>query len=229
MDSLINYSLISTLPNIENDTISNNISNNINDIINNNTIVNSVDNIIKSYEDKSQKIEDMINFHNFSTTIINSKILSTSINTEKKEDENLFPKMKSTIINVEKENLISEKINERSNNNNTEKDENNNSNENNSDKTTDNYKNGENEYLKKKSFLSTMFDIIKSFLKNKLIYFLLALIGIFACFFLIILISCAIISCFKMFKRRNYMEQIDDDIPKDSNYKTATVNSSGSN
>ena len=229
LDSLINYSLISTLPNIENDTISNNISNNINGIINNNTIINSVDNIIKSYEDKSQKIEDMINFHNFSTTIINSKILSTSINTEKKEDENLFPKIKSTIINVEKENLISEKINERSNNNNTEKDENNNSNENNSDKATDNYKNGENEYLKEKSFLSTMFDIIKSFLKNKLIYFLLALIGIFACFFLIILISCAIISCFKMFKRRNYMEQIDDDIPKDSNYKTATVNSSGSN
>ena len=227
LNSIINYSSISTIPNNQNYAISDNISNNITDIINDNTMINSIDNTIKSFEDKSQKIEDMINFQNYSTSIINSKILSTNINTEKKENENLFPKIKSTIINVEKENLISEKINESSNNN-TEQKENNNFNENDNDKTTDNYMNGENEYIKKKSFLSTMFDIIKSFLKNKLIYFLLALIGIFACFFLIIFISCAIISCFKMFKRRNYMEQIDDDIPRDSNYKTATVNSSRS-
>jgi len=225
LSSIINYSSISTSTNNENYTISDNISDNISDFINDNTIINSVDNTIKSIEDKSQKIEDMINFPNYTTLIINNKILSTNINTEKKEDENLFPKIKSTIINVEKENFISEKISENFNINNTEQKEKNNFNENDSNKTTDNYKN---EYFKEKSFLSKMFDIIISFLKNKLIYFLLALIGIIACFFLIILISCAIISCFKMFKRRNYMEQIDDDIHKDSNYKTATVSSSSS-
>lgn len=229
LNNIINYSSISTSTNNLNYTISDIIPNSISDDINDNTILNSMDNTIKPMEDKIQKIDHINNFQNYSTLIINNKILSTNIITEKKVDQNLFQEIKSTIINVEKENLISEKMYESSSYKDAGQKENNNFNENDSDNTYSNY-NIENQHLKDKSFISAMLDIIKSFLKNKFIYFLLALIGIIACFFLIILISCAIINCFKVFKRRNYMEQIDEDIPnRDYNYKTATINSSRSN
>lgn len=78
--------------------------------------------------------------------------------------------------------------------------------------------------LKEKTFIEKIFGMFKSFLKNKLMYFLFALLGVVFCFIVVILISCAIISCFKMFKRRDYMEQIDD-IQKDSKYNTASLSS----
>ena len=61
-------------------------------------------------------------------------------------------------------------------------------------------------------------NILKSFLKNKLIYFFLALFGVILSFVSIIFFSCAIISCVKYIKRirRDYMEQIDVEIQKDS-------------
>lgn len=89
----------------------------------------------------------------------------------------------------------------------------------------DKYKRGENAYLRDKSISNTIFRMLKSFIKNKLIYFLLALIGLIGTFFLIILISCAIISCFRFVKRRNYMEQIDEEVPKYSKYNSASLSS----
>ena len=77
---------------------------------------------------------------------------------------------------------------------------------------------------KDKSFMNNIFRIFKSFLKNKLIYFLFALLGVIFCFIVLVLILCSIISCIKMFKRRNYMEQVDD-IPRDSKYNTASLSS----
>ena len=60
--------------------------------------------------------------------------------------------------------------------------------------------------------------VFKSFLKNKLIYFFLALFGVILSFVSIIFFSCAIISCVKYIKRkrRDYMEQIDVEIQKES-------------
>ena len=76
-----------------------------------------------------------------------------------------------------------------------------------------------------KSILGGIFSLLKSFLKNKLIYFLLALIGVILCFVIVIFISCAIISCIKLFRRRNYMQQMDIENPKDSKYNTASISS----
>ena len=59
-------------------------------------------------------------------------------------------------------------------------------------------------------------------------YFLFALLGIILCFVVVILIACAIISCVKMFKRRNYMRQVDIDVPKESKYNTASLSSRSS-
>ncbi len=60
---------------------------------------------------------------------------------------------------------------------------------------------------------SKFFEIIKSFLKNKLIYFFLAFISVILCIVIIIIFSCMIISCFKyckrIKKRTDYVEQID--------------------
>ena len=78
--------------------------------------------------------------------------------------------------------------------------------------------------LKEKSFMSKVFSVLKGFLKYKLVYFLLALLGVAFSFIVVVLISCAIISCVKMFKRRNYMEQIDD-IPRESKYNNASLSS----
>lgn len=78
--------------------------------------------------------------------------------------------------------------------------------------------------LKEKSFMSKIFSALKGFLKYKLVYFLFALLGVAFSFIVVVLISCAIISCIKMFKRRNYMEQIDD-IPRESKYNNASLSS----
>ena len=69
-----------------------------------------------------------------------------------------------------------------------------------------------NQYNKRNSF----FEAFKSFLKNKLIYFLLAFLGIILGFISIIFVSCAIISCVKYCKRkrRDYMEQVDVEVPR---------------
>ena len=78
--------------------------------------------------------------------------------------------------------------------------------------------------LKEKSFMSKVFSVLKGFLKYKLVYFLFALLGVAFSFIVVVLISCAIISCIKMFKRSNYMEQIDD-IPRESKYNNASLSS----
>ena len=69
-----------------------------------------------------------------------------------------------------------------------------------------------NQYNKKNGF----FEAFKSFVKNKLIYFLLAFLGIILGFISIIFVSCAIISCVKYCKRkrRDYMEQVDVEVPR---------------
>ena len=72
--------------------------------------------------------------------------------------------------------------------------------------------NTNNEPKKKNKF----FEIIKSFLKNKLIYFVLTFIAIILCLIAIIMVSCMIISCFKYCQRRrkDYVEQIDIEVQK---------------
>ena len=69
-----------------------------------------------------------------------------------------------------------------------------------------------NQHITKNAF----YEVVKSFLKNKLIYFFLAFLGIVFAFVSIIFISCALISCVKYIqsKRRDYMEQVDVELPR---------------
>ena len=69
-------------------------------------------------------------------------------------------------------------------------------------------------------------ELVKSFLKNKLIYFILAFIGVVLCLVAIIMFSCMIISCFKYCKRKrkDYVEQIDIEVQK---YSKASSSYSG--
>ena len=80
-----------------------------------------------------------------------------------------------------------------------------------------------NNQAKKKN---TFFGLVKSFLKNKLIYFILAFISVILCLVAIIMISCVIISCVKYCKRkrRDYVEQIDVEVQK---YSKANSSFSG--
>jgi hypothetical protein len=223
--------------NIIDTTSSNNIKNNSNM----NNIINSIikytnesqsdsyikDTIIEKNEIKIAKTSFII-----SSTLINNKIIS-KIDFEKtteKIEENQNKNISSTSIN-KVINLITDiKIENSKNNMKSEdkwdfeesshdKKEMKNKNDN------DKYKRGENAYLRDKSFSNTIFRMLKSFIRNKLIYFLLALIGLIGSFFLVILISCAIISCVRFVKRKNYMEQIDDEAPKFSKYNSASLTS----
>ena len=75
------------------------------------------------------------------------------------------------------------------------------------------------------------YEVIKSFFKNKLIYFLLAFIALVIIFVSIIFISCAFISCFKYInkKRKNYMQQVDIELPKYSKDNNIYSYTEGSN
>ena len=70
----------------------------------------------------------------------------------------------------------------------------------------------DNQHIVKSGF----YEVVKSFLKNKLIYFLLAFLGIIFAFVSIIFISCALISCVKYIqrRRRDYIEQVDVELPR---------------
>ena len=144
--------------------------------------------------------------------IINSSfILNTS---------NFKNKFKGTTISKNQEkttflyNNITTSINEIFNNNNYNKNTDiiNKENKNNiSKESTINKDNN-----KEKSSNRNIFYIFRNFFTNKLIYFLFAILGTILGLLVIIFISCAIISCFKFFKRRNYVEQIDIGLPSGS-------------
>lgn len=82
--------------------------------------------------------------------------------------------------------------------------------------------NTNNQPEKKNKFL----EIIKSFLKNKLIYFILTFIAIVLCLIAIIMVSCMIISCIKYCqrRRRDYVEQIDIEVQKYSKASSSYSN-----
>ena len=121
----------------------------------------------------------------------------------------------TTIINIPTTNIIENKVGELpyNSNDNNNKETNINTIELNTDK--DKLKK-ENQIQNQNNNNNKFFEIIKSFLKNKLIYFFVAFICIILCFVSIIFISCAIISCVKYIKKRssNYMEQVDVELPK---------------
>ena len=175
----------------------------------------------------SIQIENLSDTFNHSSTIINYE----NYTTEKIEEEKYFmnhnyssTSLYSTTINQEfqTEEIITDITNNEKNNSLI------------NESPTNSYINqdnkNKNEVLEKeeeedKSMISNIFSTLKSFLKNKLIYFLFALLGVILCFVIVVLISCAIISCIKMFKRRNYMRQVDIEVPKDSKYNTASLSS----
>ena len=121
----------------------------------------------------------------------------------------------TTIINIPTTNIIENKVGELpyNSNDNNNKETNINTIELNTDK--DKLKK-ENQIQNQNNNNNKFFEIIKSFLKNKLIYFFVAFICIILCFVSIIFLSCAIISCVKYIKKRssNYMEQVDVELPK---------------
>ena len=212
----INKSIIYTSNIIINSTINNNIN-----------ITNIISSNLKTYIEKQKESVNLVSFSKNTTNIIsstikNNKELESNFDSDIKITDQIFlsDNIISTAKNQEKQtesitnkNMITDIIDNEKTNNIINKN------------TTNSHINIEiekNDELKDKTFMGNVFDIIKSFLKNKLIYFFLALLGVVLCFVVVILISCAIISCYKMFKRRNYMEQIDIDIPGDK-YNTNSL------
>ena len=226
-----NYTINDTLD-ILNDT-SNYTVNDTLDILNdssNYTVNDTLDILNDSFNysiNDSIQIENLSDTFNHSSTIINYE----NYTTEKIEEEKYFmnhnyssTSLYSTTINQEfqTEEIITDITNNEKNNSLI------------NESPTNSYINqdnkNKNEVLEKeeeedKSMISNIFSTLKSFLKNKLIYFLFALLGVILCFVIVVLISCAIISCIKMFKRRNYMRQVDIEVPKDSKYNTASLSS----
>lgn len=188
---------------IANSTINNYINNSIKDITNNNNIIN--DSSLIKIELKS----DLINENNINNYSFLSENKSSN---DIKQEKELSQSEK-----INNENLIKEKANNENNNN---------LNDGITVKKQTNIDIDKNiEDFKNKTFMSNLFGNFISFLKNKLIYFLFAFFGVILCFIVVILISCAIISCLKMLKRRHYMEQIDIENPKDTRYNSASLSS----
>jgi hypothetical protein len=221
-----------------------NITNSSNNINNNSNVNISINKIVK-YTTVSQLdsyINDTIIDKNevkiaktsfiISSTLINNKIISKN-DIEKpteKIEENQNKKINSTSINKVIDLVTDKKVENSKSSTKSEdkldsKESSNDKKESRNKNDNDKYKRGENAYLRDKSISNTIFRMIKSFIRNKLIYFLLALIGLIGSFFLVILISCAIISCVRFVKRKNYMEQIDDEAPKFSKYNSASLTS----
>ena len=145
------------------------------------------------------------------TTIITEKIkivLTTVINIPTTIIKNI-----PTTEVIEKNKDINNNMNN-SFSNNTEIDKNN--------LILNNDTNTNNQPEKKNKFL----EIIKSFLKNKLIYFILTFIAIVLCLIAIIMVSCMIISCIKYCqrRRRDYVEQIDIEVQKYSKASSSYSN-----
>ena len=232
--SSVNIPIIGNLNNTIIEKINDSIILSTNIIIINSTMNNNINitNIISSnletyFENKSENI-NLINFTTsniniFSSTIKN-KELELNFDTDKKFTDDIF--LSDTIISSDKnQENQTESITQKAYNTEIINDEKKNNLINkNTTNTLINIETENNNDLKDKTFMGNAFDIFKSFLKNKLIYFFLALLGVVLCFAIVILISCAIISCFKMFKRRNYMEQMDIDVPGDK-YNTNSLSS----
>ena len=224
INNTINETINDTINEIINDTINeiinDTINETINDTINSSIIYNEInETIIETYIENKTEIINDINITNINSSIILNNNITNNI-TEKTE-ENL-ESIISTSINQEKEKSSSTESLNNENVNNIINDESPTNTHINIEieKDTDNKEDN--------SIIKKIFNIIKSFLKNKLMYFLFALLGIILCFVVVILIACAIISCVKMFKRRNYMRQVDIDVPKESKYNTASLSSRSS-
>ena len=164
--------------------------------INNTTIIEEIaPTTQKINEEKNTKIEN----NNIDTTqyIEKQEKPQTTIITEKVEIK-IIP---TTIVNIPTTNVKLDIKKQNINGNEVE----NGNHYNNNTKIT-------NQHNEKSGFIESF----KSFLKNKLIYFLLAFLGIILGFVSIIIISCAIISCVKYCKRqrRDYMEQVDVEVPR---------------
>ena len=222
-----------TINEIINDTINDTMNYTINEILNSTIIeTNNINNdTIETYIENKSDILNDINIINISSTIIINQNIDTIVNITYKESQD------SSLENISSANI--------SENKEESKNENINSNDLITDKLTDESANNkinespskshinievekDNKNNEDSSFMTTMFRLFKSFLKNKLMYFFFALLGVILCFLVVILISCGIISCLKMFKRRNYMRQVDIEMPKDSNYNTASLSSKSS-
>ena len=148
----------------------------------------------------TQKINKLENNHKIEieTTEIPKKI-ETTIITEKAE------------INIIQTTLI----NNPTTYNNEEDNEEENINEKEQEKENERL-NTNTQITKEHSTRNGFYEVLKSFMKNKLIYFLVAFLGVVFAFVFIIFISCAIISCVKYIqnKRRDYMEQVDVELPR---------------
>ena len=180
-----------------------------------------------------ENIIDTTNYHNIPTTheiiptiqkIVENNIeivttekinIDTTISLKKAEttivEENLdINKTPTTIINTVETNIIENKE-EPNTNKIKETDINQNGSENETHENNDN-----NQLISQHNEKNSFYGIIKSFLKNKLIYFILAFLGVVLGFVAIIFISCAFISCVKFIRnrRRDYMEQIDVEVQK---------------
>ena len=103
---------------------------------------------------------------------------------------------------------------------------------NNDNNNDENYKNNT-QIINQGNTKNTFYEVIKSFLKNKLIYFFVAFIGLILIFVSIIFVSCAFLSCIKYIKRKikgkNYMEQMDIELPKYSKDNNIYSYTEGSN
>ena len=207
---LDNYSDNSTSLSFSTDNLENIIENTTYEIIE----VNTTEKIIYNTTQLNQDIDrDKV-----------IEIQTTSEPTIKKETTIITEKIKivpTTIINIPTtivKNIPTTEVIKKNNSfsNNTEIDKNN------LVLNNDTNTNTNNQPEKKNKF----FEIIKSFLKNKLIYFVLTFIAIILCLVAIIMVSCMIISCFKYCQRRrkDYVEQIDIEVQK---YSKASSSYSG--
>ena len=148
--------------------------------------------------------KNIIGKNDIHTTEYTKNIDSTII--EKKDEENIT---QTSVLNIQTIS-IDEKKEELNESENKEID----IQENNSENETEEKSNSQ--IISQYHSQNKLYQLIGSFLKNKLIYFLVAFLGVVFSFVSIIFISCAIISCVKYIqrKRRDYMEQVDVELPK---------------
>ena len=187
-------------------------------VINQTNLYNNKNSIHSSIE------EEVNNYSNISyissSYIVSSTYMKNKENKYRDETTSLYLKKTTFLykdINISKTNINVENaetkdiLNKTNYNINTEV-------INNEDKKNITYESTINKENNKDKHLNrSIFGIFGDFLKNKLIYFLFAILGTILGLLAIIFISCAIISCIKFFKRdKNYIEQIDYGIPTGS-------------
>jgi hypothetical protein len=210
--------------------ISNSNNNKINDLLisdvySTDYISDFSTNIIHSTYNEENMINDTIyETINNNTSTTNEIITPTNqnINQEKNhiieiEITETTKKIETTIITEKAEiNIIQTTlINNPTTYNNEEDNEEENINEKEQEKENERL-NTNTQITKEHSTRNGFYEVLKSFMKNKLIYFLVAFLGVVFAFVSIIFISCAIISCVKYIqnKRRDYMEQVDVELPR---------------